>query len=190
MLIRTAVLKRIKTGEVSLAFRRWRKPTVKSGGTLNTAIGQLSIQSVGKVSLRQITRTDAKLAGFPSKAALMEELDQREGDIYKIVLAYRGADPRIALREDDELSDEQLHDLLSRLERMDARSRNGEWTASVMKAISDHPQTAAAHLAAEMGWEKDWLKANVRKLKNLGLTISHETGYSLSPRGIRVLKSL
>ena len=34
-----------------------------------------------------------------------------------------------------------------------------------------------------MGRERLAFKADVRKLKNLGLTLSHEVGYSLSPRG-------
>ena len=38
--------------------------------------------------------------------------------------------------------------------------------------------------------EKDWLKPNEPKLKNLGLTISHEVGYSLSPRGEMLLNYL
>lgn len=41
----------------------------------------------------------------------------------------------------------------------------------------------SADLAVITKKEKEWLKLNVRKLKGLGLTISHEPGYSLSPRG-------
>jgi hypothetical protein len=37
--------------------------------------------------------------------------------------------------------------------------------------------------AKKTGFEKAWLKINIRKLKNLGLTISHNPGYTLSPRG-------
>jgi hypothetical protein len=37
--------------------------------------------------------------------------------------------------------------------------------------------------AAEAGSERPALKTNVRKLKRLGLTISHEVGYEVSPRG-------
>jgi hypothetical protein len=46
----------------------------------------------------------------------------------------------------------------------------------------------AADLARMLGREKDWLKINIRKLKNLGLTISHETGDEISPLGKVVLK--
>jgi hypothetical protein len=38
-------------------------------------------------------------------------------------------------------------------------------------------------LAEELGRERFALKADVRKLKRLGLTLSREVGYELSPRG-------
>ena len=44
----------------------------------------------------------------------------------------------------------------------------------------------AGDLAKKADAEKEWLKINVRKLKNLGLTISHQPGYELSPR-LRVI---
>ena len=144
MLIRTATLQRIKSGEVTMAFRRWQRPTVKAGGTLNTAIGQLAIHSVEKVSIRQITAADARSAGYASKKELQAELDKRDGDIYKIRLAYAGADPRIRLRNNDDLSEDELTNILDRLKRMDSRATSGSWTLSVMAAISAHPKTLAA----------------------------------------------
>ncbi len=44
MLLKMAVLRRIKDGEVSVVFRRWRRPTVTAGGTLKTAVGLLNIE--------------------------------------------------------------------------------------------------------------------------------------------------
>ena len=74
--------------------------------------------------------------------------------------------------------------------RLDSRSVGGPWTATVLKAIHTHPKLVSTDLAANLEVERDWLKSNIRKLKNLGLTISHERGYTLSPRGRRVLKDL
>ena len=79
---------------------------------------------------------------------------------------------------------------MKRLSRMDARSGDGPWTARVLTAIQSHPKLVSNDLAAKLGVERNWLKPYIRKLKNLGLTISHERGYTLSPRGRRVLESL
>ena len=46
MLFRQHVLAEIASGDVTLAFRRWTKPTVKAGGTLRTAVGVLAIDAV------------------------------------------------------------------------------------------------------------------------------------------------
>ena len=61
---------------------------------------------------------------------------------------------------------------------------------STSSAIAEHPHLAAAELAERTGFDKEWLKLQVRKLKNLGLTISHHPGYELSPRGRVVLRRL
>ena len=45
------------------------------------------------------------------------------------------------------------------------------------------PAIRAGDLADEVGRERLPFKADVRKLKNLGLTISLGVGYELSPRG-------
>ncbi len=190
MLIRKPILERIKAGDVTLAFRRWQRPTVKDNGTLKTAIGLLSIQRIEKIALRSITDSDARDAGYTDLESLLKELRSREGQVYRIELAYSGDDPRTALREDTNLSADDLDDIVSRLKRMDSRSQLGHWTKTVLAAIDAHPKTAAADLADRIGFEKDWLKANIRKLKNLGLTISHQPGYELSPRGAVVLSHM
>ncbi len=190
MLIRKPVQERIKAGEVTLAFRRWRRPSVKPGGTLRTAVGLLEIENVEVVDESDISDRDARKAGFPGRDELLDELAGRDGDLYRIQLAYAGDDPRIALREEDALTDEAFADLRKRLDRMDARSPEGAWTGRVLALIEARPECRAADLAAESGWERDRLKTNVRKLKNLGLTVSHEVGYSLSPRGAACLDRL
>jgi len=190
MLIRRAILERIRSGEVTLAFRRWRRATVKTGGTLKTAIGVLAIKRVEQTTERAITNVQARQAGYDDKAALVAELCSREGDVYKITLAYAGADPRIKLRESDLLDDAELTELRERLARMDARSSTGAWTLRVLWAIERNPKLPAGELAQNTGFDKEWLKTNVRKLKNLGLTISHNPGYSISPRGLALLDAV
>jgi hypothetical protein len=46
----------------------------------------------------------------------------------------------------------------------------------------------AGDLAADFGRDLQPFKTDVRKLKNLGLTISLEVGYELSPRGRAYLR--
>ena len=94
-----------------------------------------------------------------------------------------GPDPRVALRERADLSGDERDQIAARLARMDARSTHGPWTGETLALIAEKPATLAADLAAEMGRERLPFKADVRKLKELGLTESLEKGYRLSPRG-------
>jgi hypothetical protein len=77
-----------------------------------------------------------------------------------------------------------------RLRRLDAASRHGAWTRTVLCLIRDRPGVRAADLAAAVARERLDFKADVRKLKELGLTESLEVGYRLSPRGRAVLERL
>ena len=53
----------------------------------------------------------------------------------------------------------------------------------MLGVIAERPATRAPDLAVELGRETAPFKADVRKLKELGLTESLERGYRLSPRG-------
>jgi hypothetical protein len=175
-------LRRVASGEITVAFRRWRRPTVKAGGTLRTRVGVLAIESVDAIESGQVTDADARRAGRPDRTALLASL-RGDGRLYRIGFHLGGPDPRIALRERADLSPAERAELDARLARLDAASRHGPWTAELLRLIADRPGTRAADLAAELGREKLPFKADVRKLKELGLTESLEVGYRLSPRG-------
>lgn len=191
MLIKNVVLDQIVAGDVDTLFRRQKRPTVKAGGTLRTRIGMLDIVRVDRIGLDDITTRDAKRAGFSSVAEATADLTSKpEGDFYRVRVRVGGADPRIALREQAHLSATEMVEVRERLERLDSRSSRGPWTAQFLTMISDRPHTRAPDLAASIGWETKPFKDNVRKLKGLGLTISHSPGYELSPRGHAVLAGL
>ncbi|MEM7165716.1 MAG: hypothetical protein AAF581_09645 [Planctomycetota bacterium] len=179
----------IRDGVVSCAFRRWRRPTVRSGGTLKTAVGELEIVAVDIVGLRAITTAEAKRAGYASRKELHDELAQREGgDIYRIEFGALRADPRTALRG-KAATGAELAELLQKLQRMDQRATAGAWTVQVLELLSRNPGVRAGDLCRQLRQEKDVFKRNVRKLKNLGLTESLGTGYRISPRGKAVLQA-
>ena len=65
MLFKHRFLSGIRAGETTLAFRRWRRPSVRAGGTLKTAVGVLAIESVEPITESGITAEDAHRAGYP-----------------------------------------------------------------------------------------------------------------------------
>ena len=191
MLFKRHVLVAISSGQIDLAFRRWRRPTVKAGGTLRTAIRVLRIEAIEDIGAKPITTKDARRAGFESPKALLAQLGGHGSDpIYKIRLTFEGSDPRIALRERATLTASDRAAIIDRLATMDRRGLNGAWTERVLRLIDKHPGRRAPDLAAMLGRETQPFKAQVRRLKELGLTESLEVGYRLSPRGRKVLGAL
>lgn len=188
MLLKQSTLRRIADGSITLQFRRWKRPSVKSGGTLLTAVGQLAIEDVTPVDPDAITPAEARAAGFPDLDSLLSALEQRpSGRVFRIRLSWKGPDPRLELR-DRPPTEAELDDILARLRRFDSRSPVGPWTALTLRTIGTRPAERAAQLADELRVDTGRFKTNVRKLKALGLTESLEVGYRLSPRGVEILR--
>lgn len=192
MLLRNELIDQIITGKVTVLFRRWRKATVKKGGTQMTRKGVLGIDAIDVVTEAKITEKDARAAGFTNKQALLDEIrtHDRDGEIYRIKLHFAGEDPRVALRESAELNADEMSELLGKLAKMDAASKRGPWTQRYLQMIMDQPQTHAIILARSVGLDNLTFKPQVRRLKALGLTESLRPGYRLSPRGEKVLAAL
>jgi len=187
MLFKSHVLAGLADGTVTLAFRRWRRPTVRAGGTLMTPAGLLAIDAVAVIDPAAITATEARRAGYASREALLSELASRaEGAVHRVAFRRIGPDPRAALRDRADMAAEAL----AALARLDARRRTGPWTCALLALIAMRPATRAADLAAALGRGTLPLKADIRRLKALGLTESLDTGYRLSPRGEAVLRAL
>ena len=189
MIFKLHQLNGIKSGTITLAFRRWEKPNVKKGSTMKTALGVISVTDVVPIEERSITRADAVKAGYESVELLMKNINKvATGTIFKVSVKYQGEDPRLELREKTDLPEDDLQKIKTKLMRLD--QTRGPWVLKVMKLIKRFPERRAGDLAEIMQMDKLDFKVNVRKLKNLGLTISHEIGYSLSPLGEIVMELL
>ena len=135
-------------------------------------------------------RTPPATGTVPSCSASWPATATRTAPLYRIALHLAGPDPRVALRDQAEVTDDDWAAISARLARLDRASRHGPWTTTVLRLISERPAVRAPDLAASLGRETQPFKTDVRKLKELGLTESLEVGYRLSPRGRTVLARL
>lgn len=191
MLFKSRLLDGIKAGRITLAFRRWTKPTVRAGGTLRTPIGVLAIEGVEAIGPDDISGEDARRAGFDTREALLADLRKgRDGTLYRIRFHVAGPDPREALRQNDQLDADDLAGLLDQLAALDKNSRSRPWTGEALRLIGERDGRTAGEIAERLGIEKPTLKRKIRQLKELGLTESLQSGYRLSDRGRVVRKAL
>ena len=212
MLLPARIARGVRDGAITLAFRRWEQPRVRPGGTQLTSAGVIRFDSVEEVpGPCDLSEADARAAGFADLAALRRQLwpatvpEAAEGGlrptprkgprasrggehVYRVGLSWVGEDLRVALREEVPAAAE-LAALTAAVARLDAGRRSGPWTGQVLEWIRDHPGVVSTELATLLGRELLPLKADIRRLKALGLTESLRVGYRLSPRGHAYLES-
>lgn len=175
-------------GTVRVTFRAWDKPHVREGGRYRChPIGVLEVDRIDRVTVSEISREDARLSGFATRAELIAYLNSGPKgplsptqQLYRVELHHGGDGDRVELALEDELTSADVQAIRTKLKKLDAK---GPWTQSTLALIRAHPRVVASKLAALLGRETAPFKEDVRKLKRMGLTQSFEKGYELSPRG-------
>jgi hypothetical protein len=175
----------IHEDQIVLAFRRWRRGQVVAGHRYRTGLDLVEVTSVDVIAPADIDEAQAREAGYVTADDALADL-RGAGDLPLYRIRFRRLDepdPRDTLALAASLSGDEIAAVTARLARMDRSSARGPWTNALLALIADQPATASAVLAGSIGWAKPDLKRHVRRLKNLGLTISLDVGYRLSPRG-------
>lgn len=174
-------------GSITETFRSWVRPRVKIGGQYRlNANGVIEVDAIATIAPDSITDSSARKAGFQTTAELLAALGPLDdgASLFRIAFHYIALkDGRIDLASDDELTAVPFDAIAAKLAKMDNLSKHGPWTAQTLAIIDEHPRVAASRLADVLARDKLPFKSDVRKLKNLGLTISFDVGYELSPRG-------
>jgi hypothetical protein len=178
----------IANGSITLVLRRWDAPRAKVGGTQRTVAGTIRVHDITEYPGRyRVTAAQARAAGYPDAKTAQKELNRRPArHTYVIAVSYLAPDERPELASDDRLSDADVDAITARLDRWDAATE--PWTRQYLKMIGDNETVRAPDLAARVGLDVPRFKRRVRQLKGLGLTISLDVGYRLSPRGRAYLR--
>jgi hypothetical protein len=181
----------IRNGEVTRSFRNWQRPQATIGGRYNLhPEGAIEVTGLKQVTLDKLRESDLKSTGIEDLQALQKLLGVGDpaSRLYQVDFRYLGPD---LVNQTDTSTPQaaELESLARRLKATDRRS-NQPWTVALLEQLRETPGKRAADLAPAFGWDTPRCKTQVRKLKVLGLTISLETGYRLSPRGMALLQHL
>jgi hypothetical protein len=174
----------IANGSITLVLRRWDVPRAKAGGTQRTPAGTIRIDAVTEYpGSHRVTAAQARAAGYPDAKSAQKDLDRRPArHTYAIAVSYLAPDERPELASDDQLSDADVDTISKRLQRWDTAAE-APWTRQYLTMIAANEAVRAPDLAVRVGLDTPRFKRRVRQLKGLGLTISLDVGYRISPRG-------
>jgi hypothetical protein len=173
----------LEDGSITVTFRKWKRPQAKVGGTFHRGDLWFQVDAVDVVPVSSITKADARRAGEADVAGVLRRLGDpdTDGSVHRVAFhRIPAAGPPV---DQTDLSPEDVAELDRRLDRLDAAGKSGPWTRATLAIIGDQPGVVSTLLAEQLGRERFAFKTDVRKLKALGLTLSLEVGYELSPRG-------
>lgn len=192
----------LEAGTITRTVRLWRKPLVKVGGHYRTGPVTVEVDRMETVALASITDDDARASGFADRVALLAMLTRIAGgepdpstpvwriDFHRVADGDDRPGLRARLAHQGDITKEEAFDIVRRLDGLDRRAPQGQWTRGVLRLIAERPGVVSTELAASIGRDRASFKEDVRKLKRLGLTESLERGYRLSPRGRSLLDRL
>ncbi|MHC9296293.1 hypothetical protein ACRCUN_27830 [Mycobacterium sp. LTG2003] len=191
MLLTRTTAEGIAGGTITVVLRRWDAPRARAGGTQRTVAGTIRIDDVAEFpGDYRVSASQARSAGYPDAETAQAELDRRPAaHTYVITVSYLGPDERPDLAADDTLGAADIETISARLDRWDAASSDGPWTRQYLTMIAANEAVRAPDLAARVGLDVPRFKRRVRQLKGLGLTISLDVGYRVSPRGRAYLRA-
>jgi hypothetical protein len=179
---------RVARHEFTVTYRLWKSSHVKKGATYPSGFGgAYHILNVTLVRAGDITDKDARSAGSPDRAALLELV----GKHTRTKVTARMRLHRVEFRYEEDAPEREMLDVeqvLIRLARLDKATR--PWTENALTLIERNPRVVARELAEEAGYPALDFKVNIRKLKKLGLTTSHDIGYELTELGQAALDRL
>ena len=177
----------VADGSITLTVRRWQRPQVKVGGRYTVGAVVIEVDTIELIPFHAISDADLVRTGLPDREASRARAAY-SGPIEDDTLVYRiefhvvGTRPAAVPAWATAAA---VAAVLDRLDRMDARSPGGPWTRATLQLIGERPGTVSTELAEAVGRPRMEFKADVRKLKALGLTESLEVGYRLTRLGAK-----
>jgi hypothetical protein len=156
----------IADGSITVTFRAWKRAQVKVGGRYRIGPTTVEVSALAQVPASSVPEEQRRWLGDADPVWRV--------DFHRV-------------EPDPPAPPLPVETVLQRLTRMD---RARPWTRTVLELIRDRPAVVSTELAAAVGRERLAFKADVRKLKALGLTESLDVGYRLTPLGEQVLRTL
>ena len=168
-----------------MTFRAWKSARVKVGKQYRFGSQEgVEVGAVNEVVVSAIDDEEARRSGFASATELRTFLMKHSPEtVTPKSTLFRVSFHYVKISDEVPQADLSLEEIAAKLAKMDRLSKHGPWTKQILAIIAQNPRIAASKLAPRLGRETRAFKADVRKLKKMGLTVSFEVGYELTQLG-------
>ena len=189
----------VREGRITLTFRPWDTLRVLRGKIYRAYnLGLLKVLDVDFKKLRDITLEEIKRCGYKNMEEFREDFEtiaKREVDFdleraVRIEFTYIGEDIENYKKAMGDVKDSELFDIKEKLLKLEQKGTR-QWAIKTLELLKKKPNIAQKDVEKSMRLTADKAKRNLRRLKALNLVVSDtRSGYSITPLGMKVLKSL
>jgi hypothetical protein len=194
MLFAEKELEGVRTGRITVAFRKWDEPQVDSGQVYeDPELGIIKVLDVSSVRLRRVSASDARAAGADTLFDFFERFRNHNPDcnlddaqVFRVRFQYVGGMPKTPKPPTMGL----VMAVSKRLEDIDRRARTGGWTMAYLEVLGSRVGISSNELIHELDETPNRLKKRLAKLRQQNLVTRSTEGYALTTLGGLVLRFL
>ncbi len=189
----------IKQGRITLTFQPWDTLRVLRGKIYRAhQVGLVRVLDVDFKRLSEVTEEEAKRCGAKSLEEFrrdFEELADREVDFEKeravrVEFEFIGEDIEDYKKAMGNVKDSELNELKEQLIIADQKNAR-PWIIKTLKLLREHGYIPSKDLEKQLKIPAEHIRRNMKQLKEMNLIRSSQRkGYTITPLGIKVLKSL
>ncbi len=189
----------IKAGKITLTYQPWDTLRVLRGKIYRAQhVGLVRVLDVDFRKLSDVTEEEALRCGADSLETFrqdLEELAGREIDFeteraVRVEFEFIGEDIEDYKKAMGNVKDSELNYLKEQLIIQDQKSAR-PWVIKTLQMLRDNGYIPARDLEAHLNVPSEQFRKNMKQLKELNLIrSSQKKGYSITPLGIKVLRSL
>lgn len=189
----------IKAGKITLTYQPWDTLRVLRGKIYRARhLGLVRVLDVDFRKLSEVTEEEARRCGADSLETFrsdLEELAGREIDFdteraVRVEFEFIGEDIEDYKKSMGNVKDSELNYLKEQLIIQDKKSAK-PWVIKTLQLLRDQGHISAKDLEARLNVPAEQFRQNMMQLKELNLIrSSQKKGYSITPLGVKVLRSL
>lgn len=189
----------VKDGRITLTFRPWDTLRVLRGKIYRAYnLGLLKVNDVDFKKISDITLEEIKRCGYKNMDEFHEDFEnlaRREVDFeferaVRVEFGYIGEDIENYKKAMGDVKDSEIFTIKEKLLKLEQKGTR-QWAIKTLQVLKKKTYASPKDMEKPLRMPAEKVKQNLRRLKSLNLVMNDiQMGYTITPLGIKILKSL